>query len=123
MRYWEDIKAGEVIELGRRAVTKEAILTFACLIAQVCADRLIADADTEVAEHDIVRSDVDAVVLEGDAVAGSALRVEGEEGIADAEACRERNRAGHAEDDDARAFGFDGGAETAGAGIVQVVDV
>jgi len=29
VRYWEDIKAGEVIELGRRAVTKEAILTFA----------------------------------------------------------------------------------------------
>ena len=29
MRYWEDIKAGEVIELGSRTVTKEAILAFA----------------------------------------------------------------------------------------------
>jgi len=29
VRYWEDIKAGEVIELGSRAVTKEAILAFA----------------------------------------------------------------------------------------------
>jgi acyl dehydratase len=29
MRYWEDIKAGEVIELGSHVVTKEAILAFA----------------------------------------------------------------------------------------------
>jgi len=29
VRYWEDIKAGEVIELGSRTVTKEAILAFA----------------------------------------------------------------------------------------------
>jgi len=27
-RYWEDIKAGEVIELGSRTMTKEAILAF-----------------------------------------------------------------------------------------------
>jgi acyl dehydratase len=29
VRYWEDIKAGEVIELGSRTVTKEAVLAFA----------------------------------------------------------------------------------------------
>ncbi|HEV8531144.1 MAG TPA: MaoC family dehydratase [Methylomirabilota bacterium] len=29
MRYWEDIKAGEVIELGSCTVTKEAMLAFA----------------------------------------------------------------------------------------------
>ncbi len=29
LRYWEDIKAGEVVELGSRTLTKEAIMAFA----------------------------------------------------------------------------------------------
>ena len=64
----------------------------------------------------------DAEVAEHDSGTGRVLAVDGEEGFADDEGGVEGDDAGDLELDDARAGGFDGSAETAGAGVVEVGD-
>ena len=81
----------------------------------VVADLEVAAAEPQVADDDVVGVDVDALAPDADAVAGGGLAGEGEERVLDVQRAFERDQAGDAEDDDARALGLDGGPEAARA--------
>ncbi len=86
-------------------------------------DAFIADAHAEVAKNDIVRAvGGGGPAFEEDAVAGGGLAGDGAIGVGDDELGFEVDGAADAEDDGARAFGFDAFAQTAGAGVVEVGD-
>jgi hypothetical protein len=62
------------------------------------------------------------MIRDADAVAGGRLTGDRDIGIFNIEIALELDGAGHAKNHDARPAGFDGGAQTAGAAVVEIGD-
>ena len=70
-----------------------------------------------------MRANFDAVVTEHDAGAWAILAIDGNQWLGDADGRLKRYHSADAKMNDAWTDGFDRGTETAGAGIIEVVDV
>jgi hypothetical protein len=83
---------------------------------------LIAKARAQITNHDLIRFDNELVILERDAVTRRGLASDRDTRFRNSQRALQSDRAGDLEDDDARPTGFDRGAQTARARIVQIDD-
>ena len=83
----------------------------------------IAQAEVQIADYDIIRVDVDGVVLETDSAAGGSLAGYGDVAVADLDGGLELDDAGNVEYYSAGAFLADSPAKRPFAAVVQVRDM
>ena len=85
--------------------------------------RFRAAADADVSQDHVLRRNPHLIFPETNAIARRGLAGDGDVGVLDHQVAVERDRAGNAEDDDARAGRIAGVAQAAGSGVVEVCDL
>src|SRR5262249_4286350 len=109
---------------ANRAVVEDDVIAAAGAAAVLRDAGLVAEADADVADDDVVRLETaEGVVLQADAVARRRLPGDRQVRVVNDQLRLQRDDAADAEDDRARSAGLDRLAQAARSGVVEVRDL